>query len=138
MIRSAVSVLTPTYNRAPVLHRVYDSLNQQRTRDFDWGCSGRRFDRRHSGAPRQWQSEADFPITWFRYSNNRGKHAAINAGRKHLSGDYTLMLDSDDALVDDAMEIIATWRTTTGIDKMPNVCGLVFRCIDELEELLEN
>ena len=36
MATSAVSVLTPTYNRAHVLHRVDDSLNRQKTRDFEW------------------------------------------------------------------------------------------------------
>ena len=132
MTGSAVSILTPTYNRAQVLHRVYDSLNRQNTRDFDWVVVDDGSTDDTPALLAQWQSEADFPITWFRYSNNRGKHAAINAGSKHLSGDYTLMLDSDDALVDDAMEIIATWRTTTGIDTMPNICGLAFRCVDEL------
>ena len=31
-----ISVITPTYNRANTLHRVYDSLVGQTNRDFEW------------------------------------------------------------------------------------------------------
>lgn len=132
MAQSTVSVLTPTYNRAHVLRRVYDSLNRQKKRNFEWVVVD---DGSTDDTPKllaRWQAEANFPIAWFRYANNRGKHAAINVGRKFVSGDYTLMLDSDDALVDDAMEVIAEWQLKTGIDSLPKVCGLVFRCVDEL------
>ena len=30
------TVFTPTYNRAHTLHRVYESLNAQTFRDFEW------------------------------------------------------------------------------------------------------
>ena len=136
MSKSAVSVLTPTYNRAQILHRVYDSLNRQKVRDFEWVVVDDGSTDDTPALLANWQTEADFPITWFRYSNNRGKHAAINVGRKFVSGDYILMLDSDDALVDDAMEIVAAWRAKTGIDTMPKVCGLVFRCVDDLGNIV--
>ena len=136
MANPTVSVLTPTYNRAEVLHRVYDSLNRQKVRDFEWVVVD---DGSIDDTPAllaRWQTEADFPIIWFRYNNNRGKHAAINVGRMFVSGDYTLMLDSDDALVDDAMKIIAAWRIKTRIDTLPEVCGMLFRCIDDLGNIV--
>ena len=36
MARPATSVRTPTYNRAQVLHRAYDSLIRQSSRDIEW------------------------------------------------------------------------------------------------------
>ena len=131
MIKPAVSVLTPTYNRAHVLHRAFDSLNRQKTRDFEWVVVDDGSTDDTPALLAGWQEEADFPITWYRYSNNRGKHAAINVGTKLVSGDYTLMLDSDDALLDDAMETIARWRARTGVDTMPEICGIIFRCVDD-------
>lgn len=131
MTKPAVSVLTPTYNRAHVLHRVYDSLRRQKTRDFEWVVVD---DGSTDDTPdllARWQAEADFPIIWFRYSNNRGQIPATNEGRCLVTGEYTLKLDSDDALLDDAMETIAAWRTRTGIDAMSEICGLVFRVVDE-------
>ena len=131
MAQSTVSVLTPTYNRAHVLHRVYDSLSRQKTRDFEWVVVDDGSTDETPALLARWQLEADFPIAWFRYSNNRGKHAAINTGKKFLSGDFVMLLDSDDALVNDAMDKIAEWRMKTEIDSLPKVCGLVFRCVDE-------
>ncbi|MDE0705473.1 MAG: glycosyltransferase family A protein [Rhodospirillaceae bacterium] len=132
LTKVAVSVLTATYNRAPVLHRVYDSLNRQKTRDFEWVVID---DGSTDETPEllgRWQSEADFPVTWFRYENNRGQIPAVNEGRKLVSGTFTLKLDSDDALTENAMETIAAWRTKTDIDELPDVCGMAFRCVDEL------
>lgn len=131
MTKCAVSVLTPTYNRAHVLHRAYDSLRRQKTRDFEWVVVD---DGSTDDTPKlleRWQAESDFPIFWFRYSNNRGQIPATNEGRKLVTGEYTLKLDSDDALVDNAMSMVAQWRTKTGVDKMNGVCGLAFRCVDE-------
>ena len=136
MAKFAVSVLTPTYNRAQILHRVFDSLNRQKVRDFEWVVVDDGSTDDTPALLAKWQTDADFPITWFRYNNNRGKHAAINVGRKLVSGDYTLRLDSDDALVDDAMETIAAWRAKTEIDSIPKVCGLVFRCVDDLGNIV--
>ena len=131
MARCAVSVLTPTYNRAHVLSRAYDSLTRQETTDFEWVVVDDGSTDGTSELLARWQAEADFPIVWFRYANNRGQIPATNEGRKIVNGEYTLKLDSDDALVDDAMKTIAEWRASTGVDSMEKVCGLAFRCVDE-------
>ena len=136
MIKPAVSVLTPTYNRAHVLHRAFDSLNRQKTRDFEWVVVDDDSTDDTPALLAGWQEEADFPITWYRYSKNRGRNAAVNTGAKLVSGDYTLILDSDDALLDHALEMIAFWRERTGIDTIPTVYQLVFRCVDESEVLV--
>ena len=136
MTRPAISILTPTYNRAHVLHRAYDSLNRQKTRDFEWVVVDDGSTDRTPSLLARWQAEADFPITWFRYGNNRGKSAAVNSGKDLVSGDYTLILDSDDALLDDALETVAYWRQRTGIDALSDVSELTFRCVDDFGTLV--
>ena len=42
-----------------------------------------------------------------------------------------MILDSDDALLNDALEVVAYWRAQTGIDSIPSAYQLVFRCVDE-------
>lgn len=136
MTEPAISVLTPTYNRANVLHRVYDSLNRQKTRDFEWVVVDDGSTDDTPALLARWQTDSDFPITWLRYSNNRGKFPAINEGRKLVTGKYTLTLDSDDNLLDGAMETIAEWRIKTGIDTRSDICGLVFRCVDDFGKIV--
>ena len=127
----AVSVLTATYNRAHVLHRPYESLKRQAVRDFEWVVVDDGSTDETPELLQRWQSEADFPITWYRYDRNRGVNAAINAGLKIVSGEYVCNLDSDDSLLDDAMETIACFRERTGIDSIPAAYQMAFRCVDQ-------
>ena len=137
-IRPAISVLTPTYNRAHVLHRVYESLQRQTVRDFEWVVVDDGSIDETPALLARWQAEADFPITWYRYSNNRGRSAAVNVGKNLVSGDYTLILNSDDALLDDAMTTIDCWRRKTRIDELESAYALMFRCVDEYGTLIGN
>lgn len=136
MTGPAVSVLTATWNRAHVLDRVYNSLNRQRERNFEWVVVDDGSTDNTPALMKQWAYEAEFPIIYYRYDNNRGQTPALNTGRTLVSGDYTLRLDSDDALLEDAMETISYWRSETGVDAMWNVCGLAFRCIDDLGKIV--
>ena len=136
MKKRTISILTPTHNRAHVLHRPYESLNRQKTRDFEWVVVDDGSTDRTPSLLARWQAEADFPITWYRYGNNRGRNAAVNSGKDLVAGGYTLILDSDDALLDDALETLAYWSERTGFDALPDVSGLRFRCVDEFGALV--
>ena len=136
MIRPAISVLTPTYNRAHVLHRAYESLQRQTVQNFEWVVVDDGSTDDTAVLLSRWQAEVEFPIIWYRYNNNRGRNAAVNIGRSLVSGDYTLILDSDDALLDDAMETIYYWRKKTGIDEIESAYTLMFRCVDDHDNLV--
>ena len=131
MTGPAVSVLTATFNRAHVLHRPYESLNRQAVRDFEWVVVDDGSSDETPELLRRWQTEADFAITWYRYEKNRGVSAAINSGSKLVLGEYVCILDSDDSLLDDAMETITCFRERTGIDSIPSVYQMAFRCVDQ-------
>ncbi|WP_421340121.1 glycosyltransferase family 2 protein [Aeromonas veronii] len=94
--------MTPTYNRAYVLPRLYDSLCQQTRRDFEWlviddgstdGTAELIFD---------YRVKSDFLINYF-YKENGGKHRAINEGVVHATGEWIIIVDSDDLLTGDAV-----------------------------------
>ena len=136
MTRPTISILTPIHNRAHVLHRAYDSLNRQKRRDFEWVVVDDGSTDHTSSLLARWQAAAEFPITWCRYSKNRGRNAAVNFGAELVSGDYTMILDSDDELLDNALETIAYWRERTQIDSLSAVSGFAFRCVDEAGTLV--
>ena len=136
MDKTAISVLTPTYNRAHVLHRAYESLRRQKGREFEWLVVDDGSTDETPTLLARWQSEADFPKTWCRYSNNRGKNSAINIGKTLIQGDSTMILDSDDALLDDALETIAYWRQKTRIDQLGNVYQMEFRRLNDTGDIM--
>ena len=124
------SVLTPTFNRGHILHRVYESMQRQTIDGFEWIVVD---DGSTDNTPEllaTWQHEAKFPMTWCRYSNNRGRNAAVNTGVGLSQGRYTLIVDSDDTLFDDAIEKINYWRRKVGIDSDESISELRFRYIN--------
>ncbi|MBC8670052.1 glycosyltransferase family 2 protein [Aeromonas hydrophila] len=97
-----ITIMTPTYNRAYVLSRLYDSLCQQARWDFEWlviddgsidGTAELIFD---------YRVKSNFSINYF-YKENGGKHRAINEGVVHATGDWIIIVDSDDLLTCDAV-----------------------------------
>lgn len=97
------TVFTPTYNRAHLLPRVYDSLKRQTLRNFEWVIvdDGSSDNTRELVA--QWAKEAHFPII-YRWQQNSGKHVAINRGVELARGEFFVILDSDDWLKPNALE----------------------------------
>ncbi|MBO6134128.1 MAG: glycosyltransferase family 2 protein, partial [Lachnospiraceae bacterium] len=108
-------VLTPTYNRAHLLPRVYESLVQQTKKDFIWLVVD---DGSTDGTDKLIESfvaEAKIEIRYV-YEENGGKMRAHNAGVRSLSDDLVspecllICLDSDDYFTKTAVnDIFETW-----------------------------
>jgi glycosyltransferase involved in cell wall biosynthesis len=113
----AFTVFTPTYNRAHMLYRVYDSLCTQTLRDFEWLVvdDGSTDDTAELIA--DWAKAADFPIRYFR-QEHLGKHIAHNLAVREARGQFIAPLDSDDALPPASLERIhALWNTIPVSDR---------------------
>jgi glycosyltransferase involved in cell wall biosynthesis len=89
------TVFTPSYNRARTLPRVYESLQRQTLRNFEWLVmdDGSTDDTRQLVT--RWQAESNFPIRYI-FQENQGKPAAFNHGVQEARGKLFLTLDSDD------------------------------------------
>ncbi|WP_085065478.1 glycosyltransferase family A protein [Pseudoalteromonas sp. TB51] len=103
------TVFTPTYNRASLIHRVYDSLMMQSIRDFEWIVIDDGSNDNTSELIESYKKEADFKIKYL-YQENKGKVSAINSALEIADGFFFLVFDSDDWCVDDALErIYSEW-----------------------------
>lgn len=104
-----LSIVTPVYNRAALIKTCWESLARQTDKDFEWivvddGSSDGSADVVR-GLP-----DAGFPVILVEKENG-GKHTALNASHPHVHGKYVLILDSDDMLVDTAVEQVRDgWR----------------------------
>lgn len=98
-----MSVFTPTYDRAHVLGRVFESLLEQTCLDFEWlivddgSTDGTR------ELVREWLDHAPFPIRYF-HQENSGKHVADNRAVAEAHGTLISTVDSDDWYVPQAVE----------------------------------
>ncbi|BAZ12817.1 family 2 glycosyl transferase [Calothrix sp. NIES-4071] len=97
------TVFTPTYNRAYELHRVYESLEAQTYRDFEWLIVDDGSTDGTCELVKQWQKTASFPIRYI-CQDNSGKHIAFNRGVREAKGELFINLDSDDSCVPEALE----------------------------------
>lgn len=100
-----LTILTPAYNRAHTLHRLYESLEKQSYKKFEWLI----VDDGSTDSTKEYVDEikkfASIEIKYI-YKNNGGKHTAINEGVENIETPLTFIVDSDDYLTEDAVETI--------------------------------
>ena len=124
------TVFTATYNRAHTLHRVYESLQSQTYRDFEWLVIDDGSIDGTQALIDGWKQNADFPIRYY-YQENKGKHIAFNRGVAEAGGRLFLYFDSDDACVPEALErFLFHWNTIPDTRKA-EFAGVCCRCLDE-------
>lgn len=118
-----ITVFTPTYNRAYIIEKLYHSLQRQTFRDFEWLIVDDGSSDNTAEVVAAWQQEGnDFPIRYYKKENG-GKCRAINYGVDRAKGDLFFNVDSDDYLLDDALEKIDLWER--GLPKNSKYCGVV-------------
>lgn len=108
--KPTLTILTPTYNRAYILHKAYESLLRQTDKDFEWVIVDDGSTDNTRALVESWIAEQRVQII-YRYKENGGKHTAHNTGVQMANGEITYILDSDDYIVDDAVETInSEWQ----------------------------
>lgn len=125
--RHLFTVMTPTYNRAQVLQRVYESLCAQTCQDFEWivvddGSADNTRERVLA-----WQQESRFPIHYL-WQENQHKKTAFNLGVRHACGEWLVALDSDDTLEPDALEAMAQVHAGIPETDRGNFIGIIGLC----------
>lgn len=104
------TVFTPTYNREHTLHRVYESLQAQTFRDFEWIIVDDGSTDATQALIAQWQAAAEFPIVNLHQANS-GKHVAFNRAVAAAKGALFLVIDSDDGFTADALStMLDAWN----------------------------
>nr|WP_269848298.1 glycosyltransferase family 2 protein [Ralstonia sp. ASV6] len=113
--------MTPTFNRAYTLPRLYESLVRQTSRDFEWLVVD---DGSEDETGELISRLAKNKAVRIRYiaQANAGKHIALNTGVQQAHGDMILIVDSDDALVDGAIQQIKDRLTEHMREDLSGLC----------------
>lgn len=118
-----VTVLTPTFNRERVLRSLWDSLQKQTVKDFEWLVVDDGSTDGTKNLITQLQEKSDFPIRYI-YKSNGGKHTALNVGIQTICSELTFIVDSDDCVTDDAVESIL--KIHKKYRSQNSICGYAF------------
>ena len=118
-----ISVFTPTYNRADLIHRVFDSLLAQDFRDFEWIIVDDGSTDDTADVIDGFRKDADFPIK-VHFQENKGKVAAINRGLNLADGELFICFDSDDWCTPHSFSKIAAEWKALGDEIRESYCGI--------------
>lgn len=118
-----ITVLTPTFNRGGGLQSLWDSLQKQTVKDFEWLVVDDGSTDGTKNLITQLQEKSDFPIRYI-YKNNGGKHTALNVGIQTICSELIFIVDSDDCVTDDAVESIL--KIHKKYRSQNNICGYAF------------
>lgn len=103
-----ITVFTPTYNRGKLLYHVYESLQNQTYKDFEWVVVDDGSTDETERIVAEFKNEAMFPII-YKKKKNEGKHIAINEGCRLANGEWFFIVDSDDYLTNDALDVVNSY-----------------------------
>ncbi len=118
-----LTVFTPTYNRAHTLERLYQSLCAQTCQDFDWLVIDDGSTDGTKALIQTFIDEGRIPIR-FIYKENGGLYTGYNVAYEVIETKLNVCIDSDDAMPENAVElIIQTWKEK-GSDRFAGLIGL--------------
>ena len=118
-----LTVLTPTYNREENLKKLFQSLQRQTVKEFEWLLVDDGSIDNTKKTVEEMETVAKFPMRYI-YKDNGGKHTAINTGVRQITSELVFIVDSDDMLEFNAIEIILEYYDKYKM--IPNLCGFSF------------
>lgn len=127
--QSSITIITPTYNRANLLPRLYESLLRQKCSDFEWLVVDDGSTDHTEKLIAQYCASGIIKIRYEK-QKNAGKHTALNRGIAMIQSELTFIVDSDDYLTDDSVETILAYHEK--YKGMEGLCGYSFlRCHED-------
>lgn len=126
-----ITIVTPSYNRASLLPRLYESLKMQTCYDFVWLVIDDGSTDNTKEVLRQIErGNPPFEVQ-YEYKENGGKHTALNLAIEKVETELFFIVDSDDRLTADAIETIRKDWAEINNSKVAehlvrNVCGISY------------
>jgi len=119
----AITVFTPTFNRAYCLHRVYESLLRQSSKDFIWLIIDDGSTDTTKELVQSWIKQDIIQIRYI-YQKNLGMHGGYNTAYQNITTELNVCMDSDDYFTDNAIELILDFWNKNKSDNFAGIIGL--------------
>lgn len=119
-----LTIFTPTFNRAHLLPRLYESLKNQTCKAFIWLIIDDGSSDQTDELVKEWQTEGKIEIQ-YHYKKNGGMHTGHNAAYRLMQTELNVCIDSDDYMPDNAVEkILKCWESVEDKNKVSGIVGL--------------
>ena len=89
-----ITIFTPAYNRAYTIHKCYESLKRQTSKNFKWLVVDDGSTDNTRELILKWKEEADFEINYI-YKKNGGMHTAHNTAYENIDTELNVCIDSE-------------------------------------------
>ena len=121
---ATLTVFTPTYNRAYILQRCYESLVRQTSKDFIWLIIDDGSTDNTKALVDQWIKEKnEFEIKYV-YKENGGMHTGHNKAYELIDTELNVCIDSDDFMLDNSVELIVDFWSKYGSNRYSGIVSL--------------
>ena len=130
-----ITIFTPTFNREKTLERCYQSLLAQDDYNFIWLVIDDGSKDNTAALIEGFIKSAPFTVTYL-YQENSGKQAAWNKALDICETEYFICLDSDDALIENALAKVLPYLRE--IEDDANIAGLRCNAINSLTNTVDS
>ena len=126
-----ITIFTPTYNRGYIIEKLYLSLCNQTSNEFEWLVVDDGSTDNTKDLIEQFIADNKINVRYI-YKENGGKHTAINLGVKNARGELFFIVDSDDYLIPSAISLVINYYNN--IINNEHCAGIGFmRCNNKME-----
>lgn len=118
------TVFTPCYNSSSFITRVFESLNKQDYRNFEWYViNDASTDNTHELIT-NYISNVNFPVTYINLEKNQGLLNNINKAIKECKGEFIVFYGHDDEMLPSALSTFNKVLLSHNTDKISAVYAL--------------
>ncbi|MEI6821258.1 MAG: glycosyltransferase family 2 protein [Bacteroidota bacterium] len=118
------TIFTPCYNSEKFIHRVFESLNRQTYRNFEWIVINDASTDNTAQLIKRYIKTVDFDVQFFDLSKNQMLSKNFNLAVKSAKGCFFLPTGHDDEFVEDTLEKLLAYWTEYGSDKFSGISCL--------------
>jgi glycosyltransferase involved in cell wall biosynthesis len=124
-----ISVVTPSYNRAHTLIRLFESLEMQGGVPLEWVVVDDGSTDATASLLSDLQRHAAFPVRVYAQENS-GRHVALNYGIREARGEFIMLMDSDDWLAVEGLPKLMRHWDAVPHEQKDSFAGVTGLCAD--------
>ena len=127
-MKPVISVLTPTWNRASYLRRVWESLVTQSYVNFEWIVANDGSIDDTVQVVTELAQKSSFSLSLISASCRIGKSRMDNEAVRIARGEFIIWCDSDDYLMPNALEVLINTWNSIPLNDRGEFCGVTALC----------